>query len=161
MYQVAIPLGDNSAAFGFVMFMVNKKYRFYILNILIPLFLGLVIYCSIGSGILISRLICRVLPFACFKGGGGPVWLPSMVRNFFPDMLWAYSLTFAVAAIVLGEGKYVPLVAIICSVFEVAIEISQLSGLISGTFDLLDIILELSATMVALSIIELKLEGKV
>ena len=86
-------------------------------------------------------------------------WLVTLCRNFLPDILWAYSLTFAVALVWLPEEKVILKVLVICISFEIGVELSQKIGLISGTFDWLDIIFEVCATVLGALIIKAK-KGK-
>jgi hypothetical protein len=68
-------------------------------------------------------------------------------------MLWAYSLTFTVFLILGFKYESLKPTLIICAVFEVSIEFLQKFGVIPGTFDFLDILLELCVTIFAVIII--------
>ena len=66
------------------------------------------------------------------------------------DMLWAYSLTFAIFLILDNWMK----TFIIASLFTIIIEFLQLTPLIQGTFDIVDIIAMLYSICLAILVIE-------
>jgi hypothetical protein len=67
------------------------------------------------------------------------------------DFLWAYALTFTMQIFVKSEDKaeYMKL-SFYCFLFEILIEVVQKLNIISGTFDVYDIVFEGVATLIAL-----------
>ena len=133
---------------------------FYLLNIIGLLVVGSVIYLLVRPGADISRLIVRLFHIpeqSLFSGGlyrqvSEKPWL-LWINNFLPDMLWAAALTFTVSWI-LGRGKrQLILTGAVSAFVEVLSELLQAAGVLSGTFDSLDSILEVIATGLVLLII--------
>ena len=80
--------------------------------------------------------------------------LGAFISNFLSDILWAYSLTFTVFIILGISEKNILPTFIICGIFEISIELAQKTGLITGTFDILDIAFELAISAIALVVIK-------
>lgn len=123
---------------------------------MIPIVLGMVIYLLTRPDTYISQWIYHLGISVSDPGRGGvlPKWLWMFLCNFSADMLWAYSLAFAVYLILCDHSKYMPITLVICLTFETGIELLQLLGLINGTFDWWDIALEICATAMASLIIK-------
>lgn len=132
---------------------------FSLLNIVIPLLTGFVIYSIYRPDTYISNIIyvnmSFILDFAEY-----PVFLQKFFRFYLCDILWAYSLTFAVQIIISLKGRYLIILFAVCSLFEIAIEAFQYFGFLNGTFDPLDIILEIFASLTAITIIYKKQKGE-
>ena len=79
---------------------------------------------------------------------------PAVIRNFAADFLWAYALFSCLRLSLRDElsGRYNITVLLLVAVVAVAIECLQLTKIFPGTFDLLDIVVELSAAVCALLI---------
>ena len=88
-----------------------------------------------------------------------PVEFLCALRNFGSDILWAYALTAALAFILGTRRRSVILSATIAAALGALLEAAQLTGLINGTFDPLDILFETAAALAAASIIHLVLHG--
>jgi len=129
------------------------KYRLCcMLHIILPVVAGTLIYIFFRPDTYIS---------GCFSKAFGvtgpdmseavPDWVALICRNFLSDMLWAYALTVTVVLIMDDGGKYS---VWICLIFELSMELCQKAGILSGTFDWLDIILEICASALAALIIK-------
>ena len=133
----------------------KKNTHFYLWNILGSLLLGLVIYLILRPQSYISQAIYSVFPCGIGNAAnqnGGHILL-RLLNNFGPDMLWAYAMTFTVM-LILGDGKRKWIqCACICMALETGTELMQKAGLLSGTFDPLDIAVEVIATWSAMSVI--------
>ena len=70
------------------------------------------------------------------------------ISFYLPDFLWAYSLTFMLA--LFCEHR---LSGVISSLFGVVWEIMQRIGAVSGTFDMIDILMYITASMFAVLIL--------
>ena len=73
-------------------------------------------------------------------------YLPLFFRNHFCDILWAYALTFSCYLAASCQGKDLIRIMIYAVLFEIMVELLQLSAGFPGTFDPLDMILEFMAT---------------
>jgi len=129
------------------------KKAFYILNTLIPLLLGFGIYIAFRPDAIISKYTYALFGILPLSISLPYKWLQAVICGFSCDFLWAYSLTFVVGMIVGYTKRNRITVFLICLLFEVLIEILQLVGFIHGTFDIIDIIVELLAIFLALVLI--------
>lgn len=124
-----------------------KKYLFLILNTIVPLISGLAIYIFMKSGTFINTLSgvdFHYIPKTVFG---------LFIVNWFCDFLWAYALVFALY-IVLSPFKSKLLFSCVISVLlGLILEILQGVNILSGTFDWWDIIIEIVAVIIAMSII--------
>ncbi len=124
---------------------ISKRNSLYAVNVIIPLVCGLFIYLTrIESNFLSSSLsgIRSVLPVIRY---------PILIKNFAADFLWAYSLFFCLR-LTLGDllkGKYSLTVISLTSIVAVVFESLQMIKHFPGTFDPLDIVVELIAVIVA------------
>lgn len=138
-----------------------KERVFYWCNIISPILVGTVAYLLFRSDTYISQTLYRLFPWlknCSLEYLEQFPWITALCRNFLPDILWAYALTYAVALLWLPERKISWQVLMICIPFEVGVELCQKVGFMSGTFDWLDIILEICATVLAALIIKAKKE---
>ena len=124
----------------------TKKNHLYALNSIIPLLCGLFIYMTIKEDTLISHWLSSLRPLMPI------IDYPLMIRNFAADFLWAYSMFFCLR-LTLGDGlsgRYNIIVLLLTAAVAVIIECLQLTYVFSGTFDMLDIVTEISAAVCAL-----------
>lgn len=130
-----------------------KRIRvFTLINIVLPLAFGGLIYVITRPDTYISQWVYRVLHLSISSNvvkNVLPRWLWLFLCNFSADILWAYSLTFAVYAIFHDCSRCMYLVFTVCILFEAGVEILQLFGILNGTFDCLDIAFEICATAIA------------
>ena len=131
--------------------MDEDKKLFFLINILLPLAVGLLIYAFIGEGTIISGQIGKVFPITGIQIRKDSFWITEVIRNYLPDILWAYALTFAVAGVAFNTKKELVAACLICFIFEIVLELVQKSDMVPGTFDYIDIALEVAATAAALS----------
>lgn len=124
---------------------ISKKDSLFVVNVVIPLVCGLFIYLTkIESNFLSVSLsgIRSLLPVIRY---------PVLVNNFAADFLWSYSLFFCLR-LVLGDdmkGKYSLKVISLTAVVAVVFESMQMLKHFPGTFDPLDIVVELIAVVSA------------
>ena len=104
------------------------KKIFYGANIIFPILIGVLIYYISSLGFVDSNAFV-------------------LVRGYVPDMLWAYSLVFALFCFV---GNSAVLIAI---PFAILMEGVQLWETVRGTFDVMDIVVEILAEAFAAFII--------
>ena len=133
---------------------MNRKIRrcYFMANIVIPIIGGTIIYLLARPDTYISQLaygLLGVSPQSENLRVNMPVSFWRFICNFAADILWAYSLTFAVYNVLYDSFKNTLPSIIICFVFETTIELLQLFNGLPGTFDLWDIALEICATAIA------------
>lgn len=133
---------------------------FRVLNIGIPLLLGLTIYVFLTDDTYISQLFRM-----CIWDGRGLLVHPDphimrLFRNHLCDMCWSYSMVFCVVWI-LGDRPFKLFTGVsVCALFSVLMEALQLSHAFPGTFDVADVILEVVSCLMAGMIIYIKLWRK-
>ena len=140
--------------------MGNKKMLciLWTANVFLPLLAGLAVYILLRPDTLVSGWFYRVLPF--LKPEKLPVTAAaSRIRRFLsfyvPDMMWAYAFTSTVYLIFgISRRSVLPAVAISIAFFTFT-ELAQKFAVISGTFDILDILIEAAATALSIIIISL------
>ena len=126
----------------------TKRNCLYALNSILALFCGLFIYLTISEDTLVSHAMVSLrslMPIIDY---------PAAIRNFAADFLWAYSMFFCFR-LTLGDdlsGKYNIFVLLLTAIVAVTIECLQLTKAFPGTFDFLDIVIELVAAVAALLI---------
>ncbi len=123
-----------------------KKKLFFSLNILIPLFLGLLAYLTIKNSTYINS-------FLAIEGHAPANPFLIFVSNWGCDILWSYSLTFAVYLSVYSFRKRLGLTVIISGMLGITLEFLQYTGIVHGTFDPLDICFEIMAVIIAAIVI--------
>ncbi|MCQ2425805.1 MAG: hypothetical protein MJ070_06635 [Lachnospiraceae bacterium] len=134
------------------------KARFLLPNAVIPLAVGLLLYVLFCPETYVTRFVSRVFP--AFTAGTAVVPLPetpvfSAIRCWGFDFLWAYALVFALGLIT-GTGKgQLGLAVTVAAGFEVLSELLQRFGAIPGTPDVLDVLTEISATLIGALIIDI------
>ena len=133
---------------------IKIRYLFYGLNIFIPLLFGLFLYLKFRREAYVSQIINKYITFPVISFSFFPRWLIPFFRNFASDILWAYSLGFAVQPIIGYSRKNLLFTFLLCVCFEILLEVLQKIDVFHGTFDLLDIIFE--AISVCLSLIIIK-----
>ena len=127
---------------------ISRRNSLYAVNVIIPLVCGLFIYLTrIESNFLSSSLpgIRSVLPVIRY---------PILIKNFAADFLWAYSLFFCLR-LTLGDllkGKYSLTVIILAAFVSLLVETLQIANWFPGTFDPLDMVVELISVVFALLI---------
>jgi glycopeptide antibiotics resistance protein len=112
------------------------------------LLIGLIIYLLFKPHSYISELIYNLLGSSLYIHTDSA--FAEILRNYLCDILWAYSLIFVIDY--LCECNFL-LEIIFAWIFEVVMEVIQIYPIIPGTFDILDIILEVSTTVVGVCII--------
>jgi len=129
-----------------------KRTAFYLLNIVVPLASGLIIYLSFRPESYLSSFAESAgisIQLNSFKPG----ILYLFIKNYFSDILWAYSLTFAVAFVLGYSRRNLVLTVIICLLFSAVLESFQRLGIFNGTFDVLDIAFEGLSTVLSAALI--------
>ncbi len=133
----------------------KKEKRYLLVNIIIPILLGAVIYYLFSPDVLFVKRIDSItgLNFHIRIVENSNL-LFSFIRNFFLDMLWAYALVFALFYIIGDNTASLLKVFLIAFLFSSAMEILQITSIVKGTFDFYDILVEFLAEIVAVFIIK-------
>lgn len=102
-----------------------NKFTDIIINVIIPISAGIIIYFIPTNNFILIQ-----------------------IRNYFPDGLWAYSLTSSILIIWNRRIKLIWIVLIAC--LFIAFEVFQSLQFIKGTYDIKDIFIYLSFGLFAL-----------
>ena len=123
---------------------INNK--MILLNIIVPLLIGGTVYLISSPNVIfvefINVHIKSISPVINFDSVIG-----KFIRNYIMDILWGYSLLFAIYFI-LNESK-IWLIFIAAFIFSAFLEGIQIFSSIPGTFDVWDIIFEGIAEIIA------------
>ncbi len=132
-----------------------KRRISFVANIIFPLLLGTLIYWFASPDVIFVEAV-RSLWGESIKSGQGTVFrgVFQFVRYYLLDMLWAYALVFALYFSIGNSAARLKTAFVIAIVFSVVMEVIQLSPIIPGYFDLLDILVEALAEMFAAFIIK-------
>lgn len=123
---------------------MNKRDSiFYVLNIIFPIIIGTIIYILYSPNTIFVKLLSNYFDIKSLDSN----FISNILRNYFCDFCWCYSLAFTISYIYKDSLSAITSILVPISV-GIALEIMQLTGTISGTYDLLDIISELSACII-------------
>ena len=127
-----------------------KWYLFKYFNIFFPVGCGCLIYLTVRDSYLLTNLENNFLFFEQFRKLIHIQFIPETpIQRFFcynfPDFLWAYSVGWAIPK----AGNRQRKIALSC-MFMLSIEFAQLLPFVHGTFDLLDIFIELLGVFLAI-----------
>ncbi|MCR5796729.1 MAG: hypothetical protein K6G63_02285 [Eubacterium sp.] len=129
------------------------KKRFLLLNTIIPLIIGGTSYYILSPNVLFVKAINSLLGISNIIAHGSPqTAIGCFVRFYLLDMLWGYSLVFALV-LCLGSNAAIKIVLFIAFVFSLSVELLQLTSFMPGVFDLMDISSEIIAELIAALII--------
>ena len=137
----------------------TMRHIFYCLNILVSLIFGLAVYVCYRPDTYVSQFVYNVLGFSVneiIPVNVLPTWLLQFVRNYLGDISWAYALTFTICYIWLKPGGRVLPALGIAMAFEIVSEVLQRIDVVPGTFDWLDIFLEICITAFLMLLIKIK-----
>ena len=128
----------------------TKKLDFLIINAFMPIVLGGLVYYLISPDVIFVR---KIDAFLGWDRHSNNIMASSMmmkfVRNYMLDMMWAYALVFTLFFIMGNKTAELLKILMIATVFSAGIEILQLTSVVRGTFDILDIIAEFFAEIAA------------
>lgn len=125
--------------------------RFYILNIVLPLVIGTIVYLYVKPSAPISQLIYFLLHIETPVLNIKPTGVHRFIQYYLCDILWSYSLTFALS-LYLGKDRLL-LTYDIAASFSTLVEVIQLLPQVLGSFDIFDIIVQLIACTISIHII--------
>ena len=121
-------------------------------NILLPLLAGASLYIISSPNVIFLKYLKLRIVIAS-ELMNPHIWFWPILRNYIPDMLWGYSLVFAVYMIIDNNAASMRMLIYVL-VFSIFLELLQLLPTIPGTFDLLDILVEGASEMLAVIMIK-------
>lgn len=132
---------------------------FLLCNILIPLFLGAYIYIYWDTDSYFGNMarIFLMVPETNISTGAAKI-----MRNWGCDFLYAYALFYALYANTKREAASIRY-AVVCAVGFESLQLIHVEGIKCGTFDVLDIVVEIAAIccgVIVLSIFNFILQYK-
>ena len=115
-----------------------------LINILLPLAAGAAVYWILNPHTYIGEFLSRLFPFqvlGCLPEiTGGKAG--TFIKNYAADMTWAYAFAFSICLVTKSEKKTQRLCLGICMIVELILELAQYMHVISGYFDIMDLVLE-------------------
>lgn len=133
----------------------GKKIVFLILNVLVPILLGTIIYYLISPEVMFVQQIDKIFGYRVHINGINlNNVIIQFVRNYLLDMMWGYALVFALFFIIVNNTAELMKIFIIAFAFSAIMEFLQLTSFVRGTFDIFDIIVEFLAEVTAVFIIK-------
>lgn len=118
------------------------------LNIFMPLFIGLLIYIFVNKRAYISGIVN--IPVNLKLEGITGVF----IKCWLADMLWSYAMTFSLALVLKPFRKRVLISAALTIFLGSFLELLQFLNVITGTFDFWDVIFEITAVLIAVFVIK-------
>ncbi len=135
---------DNSHNYDYNKPMKSRCYC--ILHSIISLLVGITIYILFRKNTYIHTYL-SISPDMFF--GNNKFLLDEVMRYALPDFLWSYSLNFGLYSIYLPNNKWRIIIPVIVSILGFCWEILQKAGLTNGTFDIIDCVMYVGASMVS------------
>jgi hypothetical protein len=118
---------------------------------------GVVYYITSPDVILVQKMDVML---GIARNAGEEIYNDNLIymflRNYFLDMLWAYSLTFCIHLLIDNNAERICKTVAITFTFSLVMEILQLTDAVKGTFDMIDILVEFIAIMTAVLIIKIQ-----
>lgn len=118
---------------------------FIVFNILVPLAIGAYIYAYWGGDTYFGNWIRRFLTVPKVNIDADII---KFIRNWGCDFIWSYTLFFELYASTKSMVSSIHY-AVICSILVESVQLIQLDFVKCGTFDLLDIVVEIIAACTA------------
>lgn len=120
------------------------------ISAVLPLLIGTVLYVLCRPDTIVSGIVRNLTGFGSDMSGNVKRGLLfDFVRFYLPDILWAYAFPNALMIACVFDRKCITLCTVIPMAFSVLTETFQLLGLISGTGDPADCVLECVAVLAA------------
>lgn len=122
---------------------MKRKILTIFINIFLPLAVGLCIYLLFYNGTYLNSMFGIELNFKANS------FLGIFMKSWACDILWAYSLTYSLYFVLYAFRHRIVYSAILSICIATVFELLQLFGIVSGTFDILDIIFQIAAVLFA------------
>ncbi len=134
------------------------KKIFIYANALVPMLIGGLMYYLISPDVIFVRCIDKITGLNLHISYEST--FIEIIRNYIPDILWAYALVFSLLLVTGNKAEHIWKIYVTAGIFSIAIEVLQLTGYVKGTFDVIDIIVELIAEFVVVFIIKIIMRRK-
>ncbi len=121
-------------------------------NISLPILAGSLLYYVTSPEVIFVKNIDRLLGVSLHVGTENTFVIH--LRSYVPDMLWAYALVFSLMLITGNKTADVWKMFVIAGMFSTIMEVLQITGYVKGIFDVMDIIVEIIAELMAVFIIK-------
>ncbi len=128
------------------------KKMFIYANISLPILAGSLLYYVTSPQVMFVQNIDRLLGVSLHVGTENTFVVN--LRSYMPDMLWAYALVFSLMLVIGNKTADVWKMFVIAGMFSTIMEVLQVIGCVKGTFDVMDIIVEIIAELMAVFIIK-------
>ena len=132
--------------------------KWFMFMVLCPLFLGAAFYYIFCPDVFFVTWIdtfTGIYAHITDIPVGNPVL--GFIRSYLLDFVWAFAFAAMIYLLTYKEKKLRWLVLIIPVITGVIMEVLQLHGLISGTYDVFDIIIEIIGAILAFTIVLLRM----
>ena len=127
---------------------MKRKLVTFFTNVFLPLAIGLCVYLLFYNSTYINSILGIEFNFKINS------ILGIFIKSWLCDILWAYALTHSLY-FVLGGFKHKIFISAIMSIcFATVFELLQLFEKVRGTFDILDIIFQIAAVLLAVILIK-------
>ena len=128
------------------------KKIFIYANISLPILVGSLFYYVTSPQVIFAQNIDSLLGVSLHVGTENTFVVN--LRSYMPDMLWAYALVFSLMLVTGNKTAYVWKMFVIAGMFSTIMEVLQVTGCVKGTFDVMDIIVDIIAELMAVFIIK-------
>ncbi len=118
------------------------------LNVFLPLFIGLLIYLFVNKRAYISGIV-NIPVNLNLEGITG-----AFIKCWLADMLWSYAMTFSLALVLKPFHKRVLISAVLTIFLGSFLEFLQFLNVITGTSDFWDVVFEITAVLIAVFVIK-------
>ena len=135
---------------------MNSYKRTRILYLFLTIFLlsvGALIYILFRQGTYIHKWFEELIPgfINCFENTASDLKLIKFLKYYFVDFVWCLALNFSLLA-VLDFKKTFYAVGFASAVFGFLFELAQLLDFVSGTFDFIDVVMYIIASLCAVMV---------
>lgn len=127
---------------------MERKILTFFINIFLPLAVGLCIYLLFYSGTFLNLL------FGIEMHIRAKSLLGIFIKSWACDILWSYALTYSLYLALYAFKRRIAISAILSICIVTVFELLQLFGKVKGTFDILDIIFQIAAVLLAARVIK-------
>ena len=135
--------------------MDKRTYIMLGLNCFVSLLIGAFIYYFFSPEVIFVKKIEEIIGNGLhFELSFHDNRILKFIRFYVLDMLWAYALVFALKLIMGNNTANLKRIFLVAFMFSTTMEILQLTPLAEGTFDILDVICEFIAEVIAVFIIK-------
>ena len=127
----------------------KKVRRFVFLHIVLPILVGGILYLFFCPDVFFVKKVDDILNISRNENVLKESVLGEMIRNYLFDIVWAYSLTNTLLIICGRDRKSKRIAIVIAALMSIGMELLQLMECIGGTFDIVDVLVEIVAVFVA------------